>query len=111
VVPTGDEPAPADYDDAVRQELDAFREWFTPPGTNLRPRYRVVRDGEPGCFDLILAVPGAEAPYGTDARLCFDEATGAPRLSERRFDNGVIETDRADTILTTVSDADLALPR
>jgi hypothetical protein len=102
--------APTSYDEAVGGELAAFRDWFTPPGPNLRPRYRVVRAAEAGCFDLVLAVPGAEAPYGTDARLCFDEATGAPRSSERRFENGVIESDRADTIITSVSAADLALP-
>jgi hypothetical protein len=110
VTPAEDEPPPADYDAAVRAELDAFREWFTPAGANLRPRYRVVRDAEAGCFDLVLAVPGAEAPYGTDARVCFDEATGAPRLSQRRFENGIVEIERAETIVSTVTDADLALP-
>jgi hypothetical protein len=108
--PGGDEgEPPVPYDEGVRRELAAFRDWFTPPGPNLRPRYRVLRASEPGCFDLILAVPGAEAPYGTDARLCFDEATGAPTRSERRFDNGVIETDRADSIIARVTDADLGL--
>lgn len=105
--PTG---SPSSYDDTVRQELDAFRDWFAPPGPGLRPRYRVLRDSEPGCFDLVLAVPGAEAPYGTDARLCFDAATGAPRSSERRFENGIVETERAETIVARVNPADLALP-
>jgi hypothetical protein len=111
-VETEPEPgAPTGYEEAVRAEVDALRDWFTPPGTNLRPRYHVVRDGEPGCFNLVLAVPGAEAPFGTDARLCFDAATGAQVLAERRFDNGVIETERADSVVTAVSDADLALPQ
>jgi hypothetical protein len=94
----------------VQQELDAFRGWFTPAGPGQGPRYRVVRAPEAGCFDLVLGVFGAEAPYGTDTRICFDEATGAPRSTERRFENGVIETERADTIVAAVSPADLALP-
>jgi hypothetical protein len=101
---------PPSYDETVQQELDAFRGWFSPGGPGQGPRYRVIRSREPGCFDLVLAVSGAEAPYGTDTRICFDEATGAPRSTERRFENGVIETERADTIVAAVSAADLALP-
>jgi hypothetical protein len=100
------------YEQEVQAELEAFRGWFRPPGPGLRPRYRVVRrpDRADGCFDLVLAVPGAEAPWGTDARLCFDPATGAPSEARRRFGNGIVETETAERIDPVVTAADLALP-
>jgi hypothetical protein len=98
------------YDESVRRELDTFRDWFRPPAPGARPRYRVVRGPDAGCFDLVLVVPGAEAPYGTDARLCFDAATGALSSVDRRFDSGILESERAETITPTVTAADLALP-
>jgi hypothetical protein len=104
--------AAGSYEKEIEAEIEAFRSWFRPPGPGLRPRYRVVRrvDGPPGCFDLALAVPGAEAPYGTDARLCFDPATGAPSETRRRFQNGIVETETTERIEPTVTAADLALP-
>jgi hypothetical protein len=98
------------YDEGVRRELDEFRDWFRPPAPGARPRYRVVRDADAGCFDLVLAVANAEAPYGTDARLCFDGPTGALASVERRFDNGIIESEKAASIGTAVTAADLAVP-
>ena len=65
-----------------------------------------IRATDPGCYDLVQLVPYDDAPYGTDARLCFDERTGAVRRVDRRFDNGIIETEEASRITTDVRDAD-----
>jgi hypothetical protein len=95
------------FEDAVRQELDTFRSYVTPPAEGDRPLYRVVRAADAGCFALVQQLPYTGAPYGTDAQLCFDDATGALRSLRRRFDNGVVETEEAGSISGQVTLADL----
>ena len=69
-----------------------------------------VTDQGAGCFALHLRVPQFVAPpFGTDARLCYDGATGAPIRTEISRPEG-----RDVTVATSVSgvvaDADLAPP-
>ena len=44
------------------------------------PRRSTPSDGRrrPGCFDLVQLRVEPRAPFGREARFCFDEATGAP---------------------------------
>jgi hypothetical protein len=98
------------YDAAIHQELETFRSYVTPPAPGDRPLYRIVRAAEAGCFALVQQLTGyQEAPYGTDAQLCFDEATGALRSLRRHFDNGVVESEEAESITPAVTPADLGV--
>ena len=70
-----------------------------------------VTDRRNGCFGLRLLVPDYVAPpYGTDAVLCFDGATGAPVRTEIHRPEGSDVT-VATSVSGSVSDADLAPER
>jgi hypothetical protein len=103
----GTEVAPP-YDATVAEEVATFRSYFSPPAPGARALYRVIRAPDPGCYDLVQQLPYDDAPYGTDARLCFDERTGAVRRVDRRFENGIIESEEATRLTGDVRDSDFA---
>jgi hypothetical protein len=47
------------------------------------------------------------APFGQEARFCFDEATGAPSNSRVVYEGGIVEVVAVTDIRTDVADADL----
>jgi hypothetical protein len=68
-----------------------------------------VADAGQGCFVLRLRQPGFLAPpYGTDTRLCFDTATGAPVRTEIHRAEGTDVT-VATRVTAEVTDDDLAV--
>ncbi|MEZ5144430.1 MAG: hypothetical protein R2726_18240 [Acidimicrobiales bacterium] len=95
--------APRDFDAEVRQEVDNVRGYVTPPA----PIYRVAKEAD-GCFALTQVIVYASPPFGSSARFCFDDATGAPTTVERRLDNAT-ERLEATEVRTTVTDDDLSL--
>ena len=46
---------------------------------------------EAGCFDLVQLRVEPRAPFGREARFCFDEATGAPTNSRVAYEGGIVE--------------------
>jgi hypothetical protein len=94
---------PRDFAAETRREVDNLRGYVTPPA----PIYRVNRD-ESGCFELTQVIVYPDPPFGSRARFCFDERTGAPTTVERRLDNAS-ELLQATALRTGVTDADLAL--
>ena len=101
--PGGDAPA---FADTVRQSVDTMTSYFavTPEAPAL---YRAVRYGD-DCFELIQNRPSAVLPYGSQARFCFDEATGAVRLLIEKLE-GSIDTFEATEIRSSVSPQDFSL--
>ena len=71
-----------------------------------RPVYAVERAGD-GCFELAQLRVEPRAPFGVDARFCFDDATGAPTDSRVRYAGGIVEVLAVTTLTGTVRDADL----
>lgn len=110
-----------DFDEAVARELDTFRSYFADAGTALPVRpaaassgtappgtagsapgttvplvalglYRVGHGLDAGCFELFQKIPYPDAPYGTYAKICFEQDTGAMTFLQRRLANNVVET-------------------
>ena len=97
--------APAgDYDDEVASEMDRLRPYVE--GDD--PLYRTSWDGEE-CFALALLLDLSTAPYGTSARFCFDDATGAPTVTTVRKAEGT-DTSEAVSLRTEVTDDDFEVP-
>ncbi len=71
------------------------------------PLYSVTTDGE--CFDLAQVRPLPAPPYGTAARFCFDEETGALTLLRIERDEAVDVTE-ATSVTGEVRDGDLRPP-
>jgi hypothetical protein len=96
-------PAP-DYRTEVEAELRLLESYVSGP----RPLYQVADFGD-GCFRLDLAIALPSPPYGDHALFCFDEATGAPTLTEIQRPEA---TDRtiAREIRTDVRPEDLQIP-
>ncbi|MFN8040998.1 MAG: hypothetical protein U0Q07_17410 [Acidimicrobiales bacterium] len=92
-----------DYQAELRQELDNLRGYVTPPA----PIYRVER-ADAGCFELHQVIVYADPPFGSFARFCFDERTGALIGVERRLDNAT-ETLAATSVRSEVTTDDLGL--
>lgn len=67
--------------------------------------YSVTR--EEGCFDLRQGRPDPRAPFGVEARFCFDDLTGAPIDSRVRYEGGVEEVITVLELRSEVTDADL----
>lgn len=99
---------PPPYGAASDAELSWLRQAVSGPGR----AYRVTAAGE-GCFGLHLVKPAAgaaEAPFGQDATMCFDQRTGAlVRSIVRR--SGSVDERRAIMVRSEVRDADLTLPK
>ncbi len=72
--------------------------------------YRAGYGVDPGCFELFQKIPYPDAPYGTYAKICFEQDTGAMRLLERHLANNVVETLEAHrtSVAVVPSDFDTA---
>jgi hypothetical protein len=92
------------YDEEVARGAAVLTEQLRGP----RRLYDVARSGA-NCYELRLRVRYPAAPFGSRARLCFDEASGAPTLREIVRAEG---TDRQQAVAVSgeVDDADLAPP-
>jgi hypothetical protein len=106
----GDEPAPCTLSDAagptyaedVATEVEALRTLVEGPS----PVYTVAEAGD-GCFELAQLRAEPRAPFGVEARFCFDATTGAPTNSRVRYAGGIVEVLAVTELTGTVSDADL----
>jgi hypothetical protein len=72
------------------------------------PVYAVTRAPGPSCFDLALLRVEPRAPFGTDARFCFDPETGAPTDSRVAYAGGIVEVVAVTDLRGEVTDADLS---
>lgn len=91
------------YRALVRDEVEALRGYVEGPV----PLYAVVADG--ACFDLSQVRPLPAPPYGTEARFCFDDETGALTYIRVERDEAVDVTE-ATTLRAEVRDDDLRPP-
>ena len=80
------EPAGPTYDEDVATEVAALHTLVEGPS----PVYAVERAGD-GCFELAQLRDEPRAPFGVEARFCFDDATGAPTNSRVRYAGGIVE--------------------
>ena len=90
------------YEQDVEQEVAALRSLLEGPA----PVYAVEPAGD-GCFDLAQQRVEPRAPFGIEARFCFDEGTGAPAGSRVRYAGGIVEVVAVTRVTPEVSDADL----
>ena len=94
------------YDASVAADLENLRTYVL----GARPPY-AVEQAAPHCYELRLQVRVAKPlVFGTRARLCFDDATGAPTSSEITR-QGAVDSWRPLSVRARVSDADLTPPR
>jgi hypothetical protein len=96
-------PTGASYDEDVANEVAALRTLVTGES----PVYAVGPGGDPGCFELVLLQVEPRAPFGQEARFCFDGATGAPLNSRVAYDGGIVEVVAVTDLRAEVTDADL----
>jgi hypothetical protein len=96
------DPAGASYDEDVAAEVAALRTLVE----GASPVYSVSRAGD-GCFGLEQVRPEPRAPFGVEAQLCFDDATGAPTDSRVRYAGGIVEVIAVTDLTGSVDDADL----
>jgi hypothetical protein len=89
-----------DYEATVDAEVDEWRDAISGDV----PQY-AISEPEPGCFDLHLVVRMIAPPYGTDTRVCFDDATGALLRRQVVRDTGT-DTEEATRLTATVTEAD-----
>ena len=68
--------------------------------------YRAGYGLDPGCFELFQKIPYPDAPYGTYAKICFEQDTGAMTFLERHLANNVVETLQAFRTSVAVSPSD-----
>ena len=92
-----------DYATFVSDAMANLRSYFDPRG----PLYQVVASGK-GCFDLTQVGQLANAPYGTFAHMCFDQATGAISYLRENLEDDT-DTFEAVHIRGQVSAADFSL--
>jgi hypothetical protein len=71
------------------------------------PVYAVDR-ADDGCFALAQLRVEPRAPFGVEARFCFDGATGAPTDTRVHYAGGIIEVLAVTELTSTVRDEDLA---
>ncbi|MGV3759286.1 MAG: hypothetical protein ACO1PW_07040 [Actinomycetota bacterium] len=108
--PPGEDPAPCQlgppggptYEESVAREVEGLRTLLLGPD----PLYS-VRVGDDGCFRLDLRRIDPRAPFGIEASLCFDAATGAPAGRRVVHEGGVEEVVVVTAIRTEVTEADL----
>lgn len=96
------------YRSIVEREVEALRGYVEGDV----PLYSVTADdeGERACFDLEQVRPLPAPPYGTTARFCFDDGTGALVMLRVERDEAVDLTE-ATEVRATVRDRDLTPPR
>lgn len=88
------------YTEWVAEQVAVLRTYVD----GAKPLYEVVAEGR--CYNLRQTRYQPLSPYGEQARLCFDEATGA--LARLRVDHGgVVDDRRATTIRPQATDAEL----
>jgi hypothetical protein len=92
------------YDQEVAAGEAVLRDQLTGRG-----RLYDVGSSSPHCYDLRLRVSYPAPPYGQRARLCLDDATGAPTLREIDRTQGR-DVQQAVAVSGRVDDADLAPP-
>jgi hypothetical protein len=97
------DPGGATYADSVDAEVAGLRSIVGGP----TPVYGVDRSRDEGCFELAQLRVDPRAPFGTEARFCFDPATGAPADSEVHYEGGIVEVLVVTRIRSEVSDDDL----
>ncbi len=97
------EPGGPTYDESVAAELDGLRSILLGPA----PLYAVARGGDDGCFDLAQRRVDPRAPFGIEARFCFDPASGAPAGSRVHYAGGIVEVVSVTEIRGVVTDRDL----
>lgn len=99
---SGAEQLPEDaYEQGVQAEVDRMLGYLVGDP----PLYRVAGDGE-GCFDLEQARTYPLVPYGSSARFCFDEQTGALTFARQEHEH-LVDTFTATSVRGEVDDADL----
>ena len=91
------------YRGLVADEVEALATYL---GGDL-PLYSVTADGD--CFDLDQVRPLPAPPYGTSARFCFDDDTGALTLLRIERDEAVDVTE-ATSVTADVRAGDLRTP-
>jgi hypothetical protein len=96
------EPEGPTYDEDVDATVTNLRALVEGPD----PVYAVDRAGA-GCFHLAQLRVEPRAPFGVDARFCFDAATGAPTDTRLRYAGGVVEVLAVTHLTGRVTDADL----
>ena len=96
------DPSGPTYDEDVATEVAALRTQVAGPS----PVYAVEEIGD-GCFALAQLRSEPRAAFGTEARFCFDEATGAPTDSRVRYAGGIVEVLATSSVTSTVRDSDL----
>ncbi len=90
------------YEDDVETDVAALRTLVQGPS----PLYAVRRAGDE-CFDLAQQRVEPRAPFGVEARFCFDAETGAPIDSRVRYAGGIVEVVAVSRVTDAVRDADL----
>lgn len=101
--PTG-ERSDTSYDETVAREVTTFEQYFFGDDG---PLYRVTAKGG-DCFDLHLTRLLPSAPYGDEARFCFDDASGALTLVRIERAEGTDLTEAVE-VRTDVRDEDFRL--
>jgi hypothetical protein len=97
------DPSGPTYDEDVEREVAALRTLVAGDA----PVYAVGRGEDEGCFELVQQRVEPRAPFGQEARFCFDPATGAPANSRVAYEGGIVEVVVVTDIRTDVTDADL----
>jgi len=97
------DPSGPSYDDDVASEVTALGTLVTGDA----PVYAVAVGSEAGCFDLAQLRVEPRAPFGREARFCFDEATGAPTNSRVAYEGGIVEVVAVTDLRSQVDDEDL----
>ncbi|MEO6317277.1 MAG: hypothetical protein ABIP36_00690 [Acidimicrobiales bacterium] len=91
------------YAEAVAAEVAGLQAILAGPD----PLYAVARGADAGCFELAQLRTDPRAPFGTEARFCFDASTGAPGASRVDYGGGIVEMIAVTEIRSDVTDADL----
>jgi hypothetical protein len=96
------DPTLPSYEEDVEADVAALRTLVEGPD----PVY-AVEHAPDGCFDLAQLRVEPRAPFGVEARFCFDEETGAPTDSRVRYAGGIVEVVAVVRLTSEVDDADL----
>jgi hypothetical protein len=97
------DPVGPSYAEDVQAEVDGLRSLVTGPD----PVYAVAPGDPAGCFDLVQLRVEPRAPFGIEARLCFDDETGAPIDSRVEYAGGILEVIAVVDVRSEVTEADL----
>jgi hypothetical protein len=97
------EPTGPSYEEDVAREVAALETLVA----GRAPVYAVGRAPEAGCYELVQRRVEPRAPFGREARFCFDAATGAPTNSRVAYEGGIVEVIAVSDLRGEVTDADL----